>query len=559
MADIDPRIEALDKRYQKLLGQRSPYEELWRQLIARVRPARTTPLVSISPGQSQMTSVFDSAPIHANETLAASMAGSLTNGATKWFRLRHRLEAVNQDPATQRWLDNCTTTCHKALQSSNFGSEGIEGYKDLGAFGIAAILMQENPMRPKGTRFGGMEFSCMSPGEYVVAEGAGGVVNTLFRTVPKTPAALVEQWPTMQAQDRIGQLLESDPDSPIDVVHAIVPQRQAQAGDKPFASIYYLPQDRTLISVSGYWEFPVLVPRWSKSSREVYGRGPGHTALPDINTLNRVVEQALRAADKYIDPPMKALDEGVLSSVRISPAGITYLRSMDALQILEAASPGLVQLAQLKVQDLQHQIKETFYNHQIQLPSQAYMTAEEVTKRYELMQRILGPTLGRLESEFLAPMIRRLFMTLFRAGMLPNPPDAVIKAQQAGFSEIDIEYEGPIAQSQRRSDVESIQRTIAVLSPLVQVKPEIIDNFDLDGLARQVATDNGVAASFLRTPDEINVMRQARAKVKAAAAQAQLQQVQSQTASNMGSALAQGAQAAATATDAAPQGAPNGG
>ena len=55
------------------------------------------------------------------------------------------------------------------------------------------------------------------------------------------------------------------------------------------------------------------------------------------------------------------------------------------------------------------------------------MTATEVQVRYELMQRLLGPTLGRFQSEFLNPLIERVFGIMFRANAFLPAPEIFLK------------------------------------------------------------------------------------------------------------------------------------
>lgn len=553
MAMPDPKVEQLDKYYEQLKSQQTDYHDLWRDLITYVRPLRSTPLVqAYTVGKSQMAAVYSSTAIGANGTLASAMQGSLTSNAFRWFSLRMRLEELNEDQPTQIWLDQCANRIFKTLAASNLGAQGIESYLDLGAFGVSAMLMTELPSKTPGARFGGLDFKTIGLGSYVIAEGMDGTVDTFGRCFAKPAGAILRQWPKT-ASDELRTVAANTPFEMLEVVHAIYPYETyggTPAHGKPYGSVYYLKKDKTLLSEDGYWEFPVLVPRWAKADMEIYGRGPGHVALYDVKTLNRAKELGLKAWDKAIDPPMKALAEGVVGSVRMQPAGLTYVQDMNALQPLLTGAMANLQWTQVEVAALRQAIKEAFYNSQLELPNQPYMTAEEIVKRYELMERLLGPTLGRLESEYLQPMIRRAFLLLYRAGMLPPPPPAVQRAFQQGVSEIDIQYEGPLARQQRYTEVEAIQRAIMVIKPLWEVKPEVLDNFRFDDIARKASIDSGMPPSLLESPEAVNKVRQDRAKMRAMQAQANLNQQRADTAASAGTALQAGAQAAATTVDA---------
>jgi len=143
------------------------------------------------------------------------------------------------------------------------------------------------------------------------------------------------------------------------------------------------------------------------------------------------------------------------------------------------------------------------------------MTATEVQVRYELMQRLLGPTLGRFQTEFLNPLIERCFNILDRQGLLAPAPDSV-----AGSS-IDIEYVGPLARSQRMEEATAVERLYEMAAQLAQVAPQIMDNIDHDAAIRSRAELLGVPKNIMRGIDEVQQQRQQQAEQ-----QAQMQQMQ---------------------------------
>ena len=84
------------------------------------------------------------------------------------------------------------------------------------------------------------------------------------------------------------------------------------------------------------------------------------------------------------------------------------------------------------------------------------MTATEVQVRFDLMQRILGPILGRLEYELQSPIIERGFNILFRAGKLGQMPSALIDALNRGG--LSITYMGPLSRAQKQQEISGTLR-----------------------------------------------------------------------------------------------------
>ena len=86
-------------------------------------------------------------------------------------------------------------------------------------------------------------------------------------------------------------------------------------------------------------------------------------------------------------------------------------------------------------------IRAVFYVNQLQLQQGPQMTATEVIQRNEEKMRLLGPVLGRLQSELLKPLIDRAFNILLRKNMFTPAPEFL-----AG-KDIEIEYVSPLAKA----------------------------------------------------------------------------------------------------------------
>lgn len=523
------------RRYETLLAERRLYEPLWQEIADYILPRKSSITFQRAPGQKQTQRLFDSTAIHANELLAASMQGALTSSAVKWFRLKTRREDLNALSSVASWLDECADRIYLALQQSNFSAELQEVYLDLGAFGTGALLIEEADPRP-GRAFSGFRFHALQLGTYVIAEDATGRVDTLYREVRMTARSAVSRW-GKAVGDAILRLVEGQKEFElVTLLHCVYPREGGKPGGparrKPWASVYLHKDTRHIVSESGYDQFPFMVPRWTKAAGETYGRGPGHTALPDVKTLNKAVELTLKAWAKAIDPPQKARHDGVIGTVKLQPGGITTVTDMDALQPL--VSQARFDVGQVKEEHLRASIRDVFFNNQLMLPNKTIMTATEVERQYELMQRLLGPTLGRLESELLNPLIERAFGVMLRRGAFPPPPPELLPSESNPEGEdIDIEYEGPLARAQRASDVGAVERTLALVLPLVQLDSSVLDNFDFDELVRFIAARNQLPPQILRDSSERDAIREARQRAQAAAAQAQAVERATAAASNV--------------------------
>jgi hypothetical protein len=294
----------------------------------------------------------------------------------------------------------------------------------------------------------------------------------------------------------------------------------------PYAGVYLEKDTKFVNDETGYQEFPYLVSRWETMSTAPYGFGPGHLALPDVRMLNTLRELHLQQLALWVQPPLKVLTEGVIGNISLESRALNVVRQMDALQPLDLTGrPDLVQIDQA---DLRRSIEDTFYVNALQAlppPDASNMTAYEVAQRIEMMTRTMGPVFYRLLAEFLTPLEDRVFGLQWRAGALPPPPREVLLAAARTGGQLDVDYDGPLARSQRGDEVRAIGDLIGAAGRVVQVTQslEVLDNFEWDQLIRALAERQGVPRAYIRDVNAMTRLRYARSQQQAALQQAQLQ------------------------------------
>ena len=113
------------------------------------------------------------------------------------------------------------------------------------------------------------------------------------------------------------------------------------------------------------------------------------------------------------------------------------------------------------------------------------------------MQRLLGPTLGRFQSEFLNPLIERVFGIMLRNNAFLPAPE-IIQGQP-----IDVEFIGPLARSQRMEEAVAVERLYQLAMNLAQADPGVLDIINHDVAIRMRAELLGVPKSVLRGEQEV--------------------------------------------------------
>ena len=122
-----------------------------------------------------------------------------------------------------------------------------------------------------------------------------------------------------------------------------------------------------------------------------------------------------------------------------------------------------------------------------------------------------APIAGNLHSELFRVVIHRVFGIVSRRGMLPEPPRKLLE-----HPDYKVEFVSKIALSIKKIESLGWLQTEASLANIATVKPDIMDNFELDEIARDIALVNGSSPKWLVPAKERDEKRQA-----AAAAQQQ--------------------------------------
>jgi len=526
-------FDYIRKRLDKLEADRGTWESHWQEILDYVMPRKAEITFLRSRGEKRTEVLFDSTAITANNLLAASLQGTLTSPSLPWFSLKLRDDDANKVRDVQIWLEDTARRMYAVFNESNFNTEVHEMYLDLCSVGTSAIFVEE---ANEGFLQGGLHFNTLHIAEYFIQENSTGRVDTLYRKYKMTARQAVQEFGEDNVGTKIKEAVKAKPDTQFNFIHAVepTPDYERSVGMKsktklPFHSCHVCFEDKMVVRTGGYNEFPYLVPRWSKATGEIFGRSPSYNALPDIKTLNKAVEIGLKAWAKAIDPPLLVTDDGVIGRVRMTPAGITVVRSDTAIKPLQIGSNW--QITDLKENQLRTAIRQAYYSDQLQLQEGPQMTATEVQVRYELMQRLLGPTLGRFQTEFLNPLIERVFGIMMRSDALTPRP-----SEMEGMN-MDIEYVGPLARSQRMEEAIAVERLYQLAMQVVQVDPTVMDVIDHEQAIRMRATLLGVPKTVLRGEDEVAEIREQRAAAQQQAQEQAMAQQQADTALSQGKAM----------------------
>lgn len=504
------------RRCKELKEKRSSWDDVWQEVAHFVLPTKADFIATREKGSKRDEDLYDSTAITSNQTLASGLHGALTAPSGRWFHIRFRDESLNDSDEATTWLEDSIDRMYKAIEESNFNSQVNELFLDLCCFGTAAMLVEPATQDDK------FNFRTVHLSEVAIAEDVDGRIDTVYRKLKFTARQATQLWPDVNLGDSINQAMENKPDKEFEFVHAVYPRPDIpETGEltppelRPWASCWVAVKDQRLIEEGGFYENPWMVPRWSKLTGDVYGFSPAMMARADIRTLNAAKLFEMRAWEKSIDPPTLANYNGIIGDLRLDPGGLTYVRDINGIRPFENGAQW--QVSQIKANELIMNIRRAFFNDQLQLHEGPNMTATEVRARMELMQQILGPVVGRLQSELLNPLVQRLFMIMFRNEQFMEPPAELME----GGNKLDVEYVSPLARAQRMEEVFAVERWFGQLIQMAQADPTVLDIVDFGSVGRMLAKRMGVPADAMKSEEEIEqlmIQRQQAAEAQQAMA-----------------------------------------
>ena len=516
--------EEIIRRYNQLVSNRKTLDDTYQAIEKFVVPFRGEffrPMSSEHEVEWRRRQIYDSTAPNAANLLASQIHGDLTSPSLRWFSLTFRDENLRDNTEAMTWLEACEGVVWQALQESDFNTEGAEVYLDLVSFGNATIT--EEPVSQ--TEWKGLNFSAIPVREAYFELDAEGKVLRLYRLMQYTVLQMIDKFGKENIPDDILNGSD-DVDMKHDIVFCIYQRLDKKDVDtskvmapelRPVGYQYVMYNSKEVIGEEGgYYEMPAFVTPWQRVSGSRHGFSPAMIALSDILQLNEVVAQTSEARAKAIDPATLTTENGLISDLDLNAGGLTIVSSLDEIRTMESSAR--FDQADAEIDRLQKSINRIFFVDKLELKDSPAMTATEVQVRYERMQRLMGPTLGRIQSNFLEPLIKRTFMILIRAGQMPEMPEMVVDA------DLDIEYIGPLPRAQKSEQAQSIEMWLNTIASLGELFPSMLDVPNPDEIAKKLGELRGVPFSLMNDEEEVAKMREE----KQARQQAQEQMIQMQ-------------------------------
>lgn len=519
----------------------------WMRLAAVYLPYRLKWVVTpntMNRGSPVNDEIIDNTPVRANQICGAGLLNGLMSRSRPWFRFSAALPGAELDTAARTWLDDAADRVLAVLAGSNFYTAAGVLCEDVSAFGTSPMIVYEDHEDV-------IRCYVPVPGEYFLRAGGRLSVDGFSREFTYTAEQIVDFFGLDNCPEEVRHAWQQGGASrrmEWVVAHTIEPNYQlAGAAGKPAVSpvpgtfsyreVYWLRHTPTPapLSIRGFLDRPFFALRWSATSNDPYGRGPGMNALGDATQLQFEQSRKGEFIDKGVRPSMGASPAMENRASTIIAGGVTYVHGADGnknsgfwpLYMPEAAWFGPLSA---DIEQVQQRVKEAFFEDVwlaiTQMEGVQPRTEMELSQRLAEKVQRLGPVIDLFEDEFASPAIQRVVDIMRRFNMFaPMPPSL----RRLG---VKIEYTSMLRTMQRAAETATMERGMTVLGNIGAAaqaagQPNPLRIVNLDKSARIYLDRIGFPAAGLYSEAEVETAD--RAKMQQAH-EAQLMQAIPQTA-----------------------------
>lgn len=503
----DRIVMRIISRFDKLRSMRSNYEPVWDEITDFVLPSRGTysDLRSNTPAQRRDRKVLDITGIVACRTLAARVVTEMTSPGDRWFDFRMNDPSLDRLEHVRRFLYEVSDIAYSIL-SDDWRLPHIECTTDWIAYGTACLFAQEVEDEDGKE----LVFKSIPITELFIAEDFKGKPDTVYRYFNLPIRQVAQEFGTDNFTHDLEQLLDKDPDHPVEVIHAVYPSDTYKEGAKMkenmrFKSCYILKEQKILLSEGGFKSMPFIVFRFWKRTGEPYGGSPAWDALSDIRMINVMSETALRSFQLEAFPPLLAASDGVIMPLKTMPNGVNIGgMSPEGKRLIEPLVTGSkTQMAFEVLEQRRQSIRNAFFVDPLINRENSIRTAAEVQKRASEELNGISPFINRYEEEYLEPLLEKVLLFVLENYFKPEEIPEEIQGQTT-----KVEYTAPLARTQRAKQLDATATFLQLIQGVAQTDPTVLNVLKKDNLIALMTDLLGVPYWVLKSKEELAAEQQ---------------------------------------------------
>ena len=482
----------------------------------------------------------------ATKTTIAGIMGYLLSSNIRWFNYETQgknFEGSDTIYGAKDYLEKTVSIILSVFDNCNFYAATTLATADAFIQGTSAEMVIDDGN-------GGVVYDTIDPHEFYISEDQHRRVDTFYRVYEMTVTNASKKWGEALPKELKRMMRDGAGHQRVKFLHAIYPREDALSRkgkaiistEKRFASVHYSYTGDQVFLESGYDELPVSVHRWELNGTSPYGSSPVIEVIEEAKKLDKYEYNYATGIDKQVNPAVFA-PETLMGRLDLNPGGMNFVNiAQTGKPELFQSSIDLAGLALEKAQLLQ-KLERYLYTDlfNILMRQDRQRTATEVREIKGEGLVLLSSIIGNMQQEKITPLVMRTYSILTKSGILPPPPEELVKASLKG--QVKVQLDGPLAQSMKAyHQTTGITQGMQALAAVMQLNPDSQVNVDFDELIRQAMGANGMPQTIIREKKDVKEIKKKQQEMLQQQAQAQQAQMQADTAQKMAKAPGTSAQ-----------------
>ena len=515
------RMKAMDvlRRYTDARSARSRHENDWRLASAYCLPRHYNSwrtdgpaYYGGSPSDALKRVAYDSTGIRSLPKYVAVLEQIATP-----HKMRYQiLSASNKDLMRIRrvrdYFQEVTNLLFRMryAPAAQFMQASSEVYASLGAYGTGPCYLgrrQPNALSRTPSFF----YRANPLRDIFVLVNDQGEIDTVFRRFYLNARQFSQKFPNdpmPQCMSMKGGQMHTDNDYH-EFIHVVHPRDDHDPGSlgverHPMVGSYLCVKDATYIGEEeGYRSMPYLIPRTFTEAGDPYGFSPAQFALPALGTASAVKKTMLKQGQKAADPVILAHDDGVMNGpVDQRPGAVNYGGvDKNGKKLITTLDTGNFNVSEKILQDERSDIEDSFFVFIFKLLEEnREMTATEVVERAAKETALLSPTMGRLQTDWVAKFTDRELDLADEMGEMPKMPPELLEAK----GEYENIYTSPMAKNIYAEETSGFMRATEMALNIVNATQDQshLDHFNFDVAIPEISDNMAVPARWMNDKED---------------------------------------------------------
>jgi len=498
--DADRILKRINKAKEKKLLREGELQDAYRYVL----PTRDT---INKTGVVERGVKFDSTASNAIEKYATKLQNLLTPSWEEWLKFQPGNDVPKEEQGQlQEKLDELSDVVFSHIHHSNFYTAEHEAFLDLG-ISTGAMIVEANTRKNEPSLI-----NCRSIpiAELIPEISSRGTIDTVYREFKVKVSEINSLWSRANIPEIIQEKGKQDESFEVSIYEGII--YNEKEGNYTF--IVLEASTKSFLLEEEEETSPFIVFRESVRPNDVMGYGRALRIIEDIKTLNKMAYNALIADGLQSIPMFTAMDDGIFNphNIRIEGGTVIPVSSNDnsnpSLRAMDVA--GNYQLSENRMEQLRALVNETFLaNPYGSIEQTPVRSATEIAAREADLFQSTAAASGRLQTEFLEKLMRRVISILKESGKVPDV--------KLDGREVAIKFTSPFAKMQGS---EKVKNTLQWLGYVSSLGPDVAAiSINADKVPGLLAKNMGIDKELYKDSTEVDTDKKEVAKMAAEMAQ----------------------------------------